>query len=170
MDVVHEFLSIRYAQALLREVDCPYNEELTIRLHAMTLFLVQLKTELVGVSALFYKQLFEIYQVQNCRFDLIIALLKKHRRDELISDVLRSFVSCYEQKHKIFFAQVSSSHALLDEQKRELEAFVERTSGQHFFFETKIDKSLIAGIRLEGDLLMWEDSISCKLQAIEQKR
>lgn len=170
MDVSHEFLSIRYARALLNKVDCPYDEGLAMRLHAMALFLTHYRIQLVGVSVQFYTQLFSVYQVQQCRFDLIFALLQKNRRDDLISDVLRSFVKCYEQKHHIFFSKVFSSHVLTAEQKHELDDFVVEASGQRFFFETKIDKSLIAGIRIEGDLLMWENSISQKLQAIEQKR
>lgn len=168
MDTVHELLAGRYARALLLFSNCPYDQALAWRLDAFVTFLNRYQIELTGVSLDIFLRIARIYEVEASCLESLVALLKMQKREELFISVVRNFAQQYKELYKLEFCSIASSHVLTEEQKEALGAFLERASGKRIFYTTAVDRGLIAGVRVEGDSLMWEHSISSQLRAIEQ--
>ncbi|HBL98333.1 TPA: hypothetical protein DDZ86_01670 [Candidatus Dependentiae bacterium] len=168
MDVVHELLAARYACALLRYSACEAHEDLAWRLDAFVFFLNRYQSDLMGLESEMFLRIAHIFELDRCNFDLLLKLLTSQKHEELFVAVVRSFAKQYKEQHGLEFCLIKSSHKLMDEQKKALCTFLEHASGKRIFYTTVVDRGLVAGIRVEGDSLIWEHSVSSQLRAIEQ--
>lgn len=174
METDKEVLASRYARALLacseeRGVDFT-DPALAVSLGSFAACLDKYKRYLYQATPDLYERLLPIFNVRGCSFQLMIKLLTAHKRLELFPAVVRHFFEYYKRKHQIIFCEIKSSHCLTDEQANELAQFIERETGKQTLFSRQIDRGLIAGVRIEGDTMMWERSVAKQLRAIEQLR
>lgn len=99
--------------------------------------------------------------------DRLIDLLAAHRRMFLIINILEYICKIYEKKHAIAQVTISSSHPVTDQELKVMQEFLANKTGLSIIYDYKIDKKLIAGIRLQSDTFLWEYSINKKLESIK---
>jgi len=93
----------------------------------------------------------------------LLLLLLKDNRAFLVCEVLHYVCLLYRQyKHITEFA-IMSSHPLTVDDRGIIKHFLAQMTGQDIMYTYKIDKKLIAGIRLQSDTLLWEYSIRQRL-------
>jgi len=93
----------------------------------------------------------------------LLHVLLRDNRAFLICDVLRYVCSLYRRyKHILEFA-IISSHPLTKDEIEVIKHFLAQMTGQDIMYVYKIDKELIAGIRLQSDTFLWEYSICQRL-------
>jgi ATP synthase F1 delta subunit len=99
-------------------------------------------------------------------FAKLFLLLIAHNRSFYIPDVLWFISEIYkEQTHSIDFS-IKSAHHLDPKQITSIKQFLGRLIGKNIIATPTIDKSLIAGLRLQSNNNMWEYSVRKQIQAL----
>lgn len=99
-------------------------------------------------------------------FEKLIKLLVRDKRAPLIRLVLKQLVALYRQKHNIVFFEITSSHPLTQDQLDNVEQFLARETGCDIIYKYEVDNRLIAGLRLQSNLFVWEYSIRKHLDSL----
>jgi F0F1-type ATP synthase delta subunit len=89
----------------------------------------------------------------------LLTLLMDHKRAHLLGAVLKDIVKEYNRRHDKVTIMVTSANPLDSVQKKQLEDFAERIFPGIKTYEYELDNTLIAGVRLQSDTLLWEYSI-----------
>jgi ATP synthase F1 delta subunit len=98
----------------------------------------------------------------------IIDLLLEHKRSYLLHHVLLYSAELYYVHHNIVTFTIASSHELPQKSVDIIQDFLARKTKRTIMYTNKIDKKLIAGIRLESGVFLWEYSIHKHLRRIQQ--
>ena len=99
-------------------------------------------------------------------YEKLFMLLMQHQRIILIPHILKQIIFlCNKSYHSELF-HIKSTVTLTDDQKKNLESFVEKQVGASSKYEYTLDASLIAGIRIESDTLLWENSVKNRLRIL----
>ena len=134
-------------------------------------------------NLLFYLSLSMVDEVDKKRFiDLLFEkfhlfpslkelfyLLLKNKHIHLAADTLRDIYALYKIQHKIVDLHVISSDDLSQEQIEVIKLFFTKLSGQYPKIRHAINPSLIAGVRLQTETLLWEYSIAQQLRKLKQE-
>lgn len=99
----------------------------------------------------------------------LIKLLLEHKRIFLIKDVLEHILILYKKLKNIMLFDISSSHQLDKSSLEIIEKFLAAQTGKSIISQHKIDKDLVAGIRLKSESLLWEYSIQKQCEALRQQ-
>lgn len=99
----------------------------------------------------------------------LFYLLLKNKHIFLGADTLRDIYGLYKIKNKIADLQVTSGCDLSADQLDEIKHFFTRLSGENVVVRYSVDPSLIAGIRLQTETLLWEYSIAKQLRKLKQE-
>lgn len=99
-------------------------------------------------------------------FKRLITILVESNRAFLFPLVLRTITMMYRQRKGMLAFKVKSSSSLNKAALRTIEKFLAKKTNKHILSEYTLDKSLIAGIRLESDQYLWEYSIAKKLRML----
>ncbi len=102
----------------------------------------------------------------GARFNPLIKLLVQDGRAGLWRDVVTQLIDVYKQRHNILFFSITSSHALDEGELELLKAFLVSKTGSDIIYDYNVDKSLIAGIRLQSETMIWEYSIRKQLNDV----
>ena len=97
----------------------------------------------------------------------LVDLLAHHKRLFLIGTILQSVCDIYEKQHAIVQVTISTSHPVVDQDLKVVQQFLANKTGLSIIYDYKIDKKLIAGIRLQSSTFVWEYSINKQLQSIK---
>lgn len=100
--------------------------------------------------------------------DRLLKLLLTQHRIALLPDILKQIIIVYEQWHTIMEFRISCSRSLTHNQESTLQRFISQKTGYHVKSKTIIDPTLIAGLRLQSNTLMWEYSITKQLRTIKE--
>lgn len=98
----------------------------------------------------------------------LFALLLEHSRASLLADVFLAIVYYYNKRHHHEKVVISSSAKLTDKQKKQIIAFADKRFSGTKNYVFKLDASLIAGIKIMSDTVMWESSIDNYLRECTQ--
>lgn len=96
-------------------------------------------------------------------FKKLMQLLLQDQRLFLLPDVLQYVQHLYKERRGIMEFEVRSSHALKNEQLETIKFFLSAMTGNHILCKHTVHKELIAGIRLQSDILLWERSVARRL-------
>ncbi len=103
----------------------------------------------------------------------LVKLLDNHKRIWLLPEVLAVLRSIFFERNQLLFFQIKSCPQLSSEQLEKVVSFLMKQTKKKILYKTVEDGALLAGIRAESDILLWEYSIAKKLreaqQAIESK-
>lgn len=168
METNSEILAARYAQALLCYAACTRDVNLVVRMGSFAAFLGLYRNRFARVEVDLYEKLAHIFSLDALRIDLLVKLLLSHGRLVLFSDVMRHLFELYKKQGQFLFCTIKASHELSVDQKEILATFVGRLSEKEIVFSVTIDRSLIAGVRIEGDEMVWESSVARQLRIIER--
>jgi ATP synthase F1 delta subunit len=100
-------------------------------------------------------------------FSTIILLLITHNRSFYIPAVLSSIIQLYKEQTNSIEFSIKSTQSLNEEQIESIKLFLGRLLSKNIISTTTVDDSLIAGIRLQSDNLLWEYSIRKHIQNLQ---
>lgn len=99
----------------------------------------------------------------------LFALLIRQKRELLIPEVLENICVLYMRRKNILFFEISSAHQLSDDEVASVQQFLVRKTGKTVLYSCSIDKDLIAGIRCQGETLVWEHSVRKQLDDLRRQ-
>jgi F-type H+-transporting ATPase subunit delta len=133
--------------------------------HRRALFLLQVPIITQAMKKKWVAHFCERFDLIDPLKDLIILLLH-HKRAFLLIAVLKAIVDCYQKRHHIENIVVKSSVPLPEKYRQDIERFM----NQHIMgiqqYHYKVDPTLIAGIRIQSDTVLWECSMKKRLRDI----
>ena len=100
------------------------------------------------------------------RFNPLLKLLVTDGRAFLFVDVMTQLSRIYKQSHNIFSFSITSSHPLDEKELALVKTFLVNKTGGDIIYKYNVDKSLIAGIRLQSETMIWEYSIRKQLNNV----
>jgi hypothetical protein len=156
------------AQALLNYSNCPYEPTTVIRLDCLTYVLHTHKSKLIEGTAQAYHTLLTAANLDVCRLGLLIDFLDTKGFLKLFPTCVRCFYELYKERHNVATCTIKSSHRLSPEHKQALYEFVHQAARKKIIYTCARDKKLIAGIRIDSETFVWEQSIARQLRAIAQ--
>jgi len=95
-----------------------------------------------------------------------VLLLASKRRLFILTDVIRSFEKMVERLRGEISAQVTSARPLTDAQTTELKNILRSKLGREARLETKVDPSLLGGLRVNVETRMIDSSLRTKLYGL----
>ncbi len=171
-------LAKKYAHAFLNVLDHTLTLEVMAQIEHFVAFIEQRKT------ALFYLQLalvgdaikkesllkvLQQFKLESLG-EKLIELLLSHKRLFLIPEVFNFIVQLAHEQRNMLSFKAESSHELAPKQINELKKFLASQTGKNITLSARIDKTLIAGIRLISPTFEWEHSIRKQLRALSHMR
>jgi len=101
----------------------------------------------------------------NLSFDLknLFLLLVEHNRIYLLKDILKAIIDDYQARRNIMIFDISSSNYLDKNDIDVISKFLYKNTKNEILPIYKIDKTLIAGIKLQSGSFLWEYSIKKQL-------
>jgi F0F1-type ATP synthase delta subunit len=174
MKGAREILALRYAQAFLNcfidEIDRAYftalcEVELYFRSNKKVLYFLSLSNIDQSMKETLMHTLFEQFGIARTG-DRLVHTLLVGKRGHLLHAVLKHIISLYKRRTQIMSFLITTSHPVSNAQIAVIQQFLARASGCDIIYEYAVNKRLIAGIRLQSDLLLWEYSIDKQLKSM----
>lgn len=100
-------------------------------------------------------------------FEKLVALLADQKRLYLIGNVLIQTCALYAERKNILNFTIESSHDLSVDERLVIVEFLANITGASIIYDYKVDKNLIAGIRLQSNTHLWQYSIRTQLDAMK---
>lgn len=174
--IVKSELSKKYAQAYYHMYAGSIQKSSIQSLQQASNFLEHSKEILflLGYGALNSQDVTRCIQLFIQRFALpetiekICMLLLQHNRIFLLEMVLHDICCIYKQEQKEIDVTLSTAHELSPEQIASLTDFFISYSEGRVSVDVVRDPSLIAGVRMQSETWLWEDSVAKKLRALQQ--
>jgi ATP synthase F1 delta subunit len=177
MVIVDEMMARKYAVAFCNV----YGDQLThdfihhlrafasvIALRRGILVYLMLKTLSHDQKEAMIERLMQHYSL-SIPFRHLVVMLYRHRRLALLSLIIRKITKIYWKRHSVELVTVTTSHALQDEQKRRIVAFVQQCAQvKAIKADFSVVPDLISGIRIKGDAWIWERSIRAVLRDVKR--
>lgn len=175
MGVKTRDLSNKYAQAFFKLYGAQIVEQdfwllkktilfLTKNNHVLTFFGAHNWAELQDLNLIFLRY-FNLPDIYN----ELLKLLQKHKRMVLLPEILSVLTNLYLHKnHKLFF-KIESYPVLALAQILPITNYLAKQTGAHILYEYSENKKLIAGISMQGDQLLYDDTVRYRLQKISRK-
>lgn len=172
MNVPH-LLARKYARAFLAVARGQFTLDMVSVCSALAHALEESKMQMQRIMALMHEKeqqkVMEQVVAQSglpAAFGNLIRLLIQEKRLILLPLVLEQIVDLYKEQEGILMCTVTSSHPLDATLRAAVQQFLARATGRVIMEQYVIDKSLIAGIRMRSDTVLWEYSIDKQLKAI----
>lgn len=99
----------------------------------------------------------------------LIDLMTRHKRLSLFAAVLRDICCLYFDKNNMLEVTITTATDLDPSQQAKLENFFMKLSGKKIISNVVIDEELIAGLRMQSDLFLWQYSIASRIRALSAK-
>jgi F-type H+-transporting ATPase subunit delta len=98
----------------------------------------------------------------------LIQILIKNKKISIFAQVLQDIYCLYMLRKNIVELTIKTAIPLDQEERKKIEHFFSKLSKKTIISNLEIDESLIAGIRLESDLFLWEHSIKSQLNSLQK--
>jgi F-type H+-transporting ATPase subunit delta len=95
-----------------------------------------------------------------------LDILVNKGRESLVIDVVKAFHKLYNQHSGIIEVEVTSASELDEVQKTNLSSSLSKRTGKKILLKTKIDKSVIGGIKARIDDTVIDGTIQYKLEQL----
>lgn len=99
----------------------------------------------------------------------LINVLIVHKRLTLFAQVLQDICCLYFHANNILELTIVTATPLENDEFEKFEIFFRKLSGKITLSTVVHDPSLIAGVRMQSDLFLWEYSIAARLRNLRQK-
>jgi ATP synthase F1 delta subunit len=100
--------------------------------------------------------------------ETLIDLLLAHKRSFLVHRVFDWLYQLYLRKHNILSCLFKSSHELSKTSVATAQQFLKKLTGCDIITTEIVDPSLIAGLRLQSNTILWEYSVAQHLKRARQ--
>lgn len=136
---------------------CKRNYRFFFLLNTPTIPLTTKRTTLV--------KLFSELQISNA-LQPLVELILKHQRLFLLPTIFKQITIIYENRKKIVPFAFISSHILDRKQLETLSTFLAKKINRTIMYNQIQNKKLIAGVRMQSTVFLWEYSIAKQLNAL----
>jgi ATP synthase F1 delta subunit len=146
------------------------NAQKFLQTHKRTLFFLQLPQFTPEIRLSMVEDLIGYFSLPM-QFSKIFLLLIQSNRSFYIPDVLYFTAQLYKERMGILDFSVASAHKLDEKDSMAVKRFLAKITGKTIMCTYTINKSLIAGMRLQSVEYMWEYSVRKqieRLQALEK--
>lgn len=166
----------QYAKAYLAEYESQLNladiEHIKLvlkffRKHHNFMSLVSELIDDAGSDHILIQELFDHFSLPVTLKKLVDVLIR-HKRLIFFAQVLQDIGCLYLLQHNILEVTVSSAAPLEALELEQFEKFFTELSGKRIISNVVLDESLIAGVRMQSDLFLWEYSIASRLRTLRQ--
>jgi ATP synthase F1 delta subunit len=99
----------------------------------------------------------------------LLEILIKRKKISIFAQVLQDIYCLYMLNNNIVELKIKSAIPLEADQQKKFQQFFEKLSQKRILSTVEVDESLIAGIRLESDLFLWEHSIKSQITELSKK-
>ena len=171
-------LANQYAQAFLNVFSAQLATDDYEQLHKASCFLKNndaarrfLRIPLIDMQEkkIVLEQLIQAFKLPDA-MKRLIDLLLKHKRIYLLAEIFENMYQHYLTKNSIEFFTIKSSHALSDDEIRDIEKFLNKETGKKIRSTVVVDPSLIAGLQLLSTTRLWEYSVRKQLNTLRLLR
>lgn len=136
--------------------------------HHNFMSLVNLLVEPTKTKTIVLDELFEHFSLpQNLK--KLIDVLVNHKQLKIFSEVLSDICCLYFQTNNMLELTIYTATSLENHEFEKFENFFKKLSGKITLSTLVHDPSLIAGVRMQTDLFLWEYSIAARLRCLRQK-
>lgn len=165
----------RYAKAFFRAFESVFDAEKIDRTHKLANYLLKNKEifvllNLPSISLEDKKgaleRICDRFDVPAVVKNLIDPLFKRHCI-ELFDHILCLFVVLFKRKHQIKSYVIYLSGSPTEQDKQEILKALDHVFGGSIVAEFVVDSTLISGMRIQGDSVLWESSVRKNLRALE---
>ena len=111
------------------------------------------------------KKIIHSYGIPESLVDLVRLVLARGRA-ELLPEVLKQIRVIYYERHKIMSCVIATSHPVTPSALEIIQRFITRKTGWNIIYTHVVDPSLIAGIRVSSDSILWEYSLRKQLNNV----
>lgn len=177
MLITSEIIAKKYAIALLNVTKEDISETMLRQLELFAIFLKKQKSVLayLALPTLSSTAKQNLVEKITKHFGLealltrLIFLLMSKRRIYLLGLAIKHIIKQYQKRHAISVFFVSTSHPLQEQEKqRIIDSIAQITPHRKIQATFSVVPSLISGIKIQSDTLLWEQSINRLLQRIQQ--
>lgn len=98
----------------------------------------------------------------------LIQVLIKHKKISLFAQILQDIYCLYMLENNLLEVTIRAAANLTEEGQQKLERFFKKLSKKTIIPNFKIDESLIAGVRMESELFLWEHSIKSQIASLSK--
>jgi len=113
-----------------------------------------------------FNKLLTLFQLKNIYLELTDLLIKSNRMP-LIIYIIREIIKIYRQENNIMEFQILTSHKLSENRLNLIKEFLKHKTNKKITIKEKINKNLIAGLKIYSDELEWQCSIRNNLNLIK---
>ena len=98
-----------------------------------------------------------------------IYLVVDHRRTEILPEIEQAFLSELNERLGIVDAEVTSAHALKDDEKRQLGSVLEQRTGKKVELRFQIDGALLGGAVVRLGSTIYDGSVRDQLKRLREQ-
>ncbi|QQR48976.1 ATP synthase F1 subunit delta [bacterium] len=177
MIVKSESLAKKYAEALMNLYqdlldDRCYQSLLVLesffKKHKYICVYLDIPTISDEVKELMLKKILETLNICKTIVRLIKPLLK-HRRIEMIYDIVCQVIRLYRIRKNMLLFEVTTSHELTDQEQHDVITTLEKIPNVKKVEVTfLVDVALVCGIKVKGETLLWESSVTQHLENVKR--
>ncbi len=113
------------------------------------------------------EKMFDRLSINNS-IRMLVHVLFEHRRLHILRQVICHVIDEQRIQNNIVLFSVSSSRPLTPYEQKLVIGFLEQKTHAQVAADFVLEQELIAGIRAQSDTFLWEQSIACYLQHVEQ--
>ena len=99
---------------------------------------------------------------------LLVRILLSHGKMEILPRTITHIIRAYRKRKNMFIFSVFTSHQLLAEEEKKIIHFLERATRGIIDAHFSIDPTLLCGVRLYGEFLLWECSLAQMLRKVKR--
>lgn len=99
----------------------------------------------------------------------LVPILINHKRLVLFAHILQDICCLYFILNNLLELTIVTATPLDDQEVAQFEQFFIKLSGKQIISSVLLDKSLIAGVRMQSEFFLWEYSIAARLRTLRQK-
>lgn len=102
-------------------------------------------------------------------FGQLLWLLQKQKRIGLLPNVLKCVLYVFLHRRKKIYFKLHSYPALSPTQTEQVVKYLSQTTEMQILYESYEDPNLIAGIKMQSEQFLYDDTLSGRLQRIRRK-
>ena len=138
------------------------------RRHHNFMSLVSLMTKLHERKHVMIDEIFSHFSLHDSLKKLVEILLR-HKRLLYFAQVLQDICSLWQMRSGTLEVTIRTATPLTESEIIKFESFFAKLSGKRIIRHVEIDPSLIAGVRMQSEIFLWEYSIAARLRQLRHK-
>jgi len=98
----------------------------------------------------------------------LFTILLHNKQIDLLDRVFKKIVEIYRERNNTITCKISSSHALSEDQKNSVIAFIEKGIKKDVIASFSVDENLLCGLKIKSLNYVWEHSGARLIKDVEQ--